>query len=316
MKTMSLWVCPSLATTIILSLFGPLAQASDAARATPGGWDQAKGKHVLYFTKSAGFEHSVVKRPSPDQLSYSETILTDLGQKHGFDVTCTKDGHVFTPENLAKYDVIVFYTSGDLSNTGTDKTPAMTAAGKDALLDAVKQGKGFVALHAANDSFHAKPDVPGKDETFIAHGAKVDPYIAMLGGEFIRHGPQQTAKALVVDRKFPGCEGLQDSFELMEEWYTSKDFAPDLHVILALETQGMKGIDYQRPPFPSTWARMHGQGRVFYTALGHREDVWSNPLFQNLLLGGLGWAARNVNSDVTPNLQAVTPGYHEIQPEK
>ena len=47
----------------------------------------------------------------------------------------------------------------------------------------------------------------------------------------------------------------------------------------------MKGEDYQRPNFPATWARMHGKGRVFYTSMGHREDVWTNPIFQNLLAG-------------------------------
>src|SRR5512146_1497628 len=81
-------------TLLCLCLTAPCTQG-----ATPGGWDNARGKQVLYFTKSAGFEHSVVKRPAPDQLSYSEKILSELGQKHGFQVTCTKDGTVFTPEN-------------------------------------------------------------------------------------------------------------------------------------------------------------------------------------------------------------------------
>jgi uncharacterized protein len=138
----------------------------------------------------------------------------------------------------------------------------------------------------------------------------------MLGGEFIRHGPQQAPKVRVVDNKFPGCETLKADFSLMDEWYTFKDFAKDMHVILVLETKEMKGIDYQRAPFPSTWARRHGEGRVFYTGLGHREDVWTNPLFQNLLLGGLGWAAGNVEADLTANIETATPGYREIQPEK
>jgi uncharacterized protein len=314
MKTNFL-LLPTFAITLaILSLLSPGLSAADSA-GTPGGWDKVKGKRILYFTKSAGFEHSVVKRPAPDQLSHSEKILTELGQAHGFTVVCSKDGSIFTPENLGGYDVIVFYTSGDLCTTGTDKTPAMTPAGKQALLDAVKKGKGFAAIHAANDSFHFKPN-SGRDETFVAHGSKVDPYIAMLGGEFVRHGPQQVAKSIVVDSKFPGCENLPNGFALNEEWYTSKDFAPDLHVILALDTKGMKGIDYQRAPFPSTWAHTYGQGRVFYTGLGHREDVWTNPLFQDLLLGGVGWAARNVDADVSSNIETATPGCREIQPEK
>ena len=299
----------------ILLLAHPL-RAADAPSGTPGGWDstQAKGKHVLYFTKSSGYEHSVVKRPAGGGLSFSEQILTDLGKEHGFVVTCTKDGTVFTPESLAQYDVIVFYTSGLLTEAGTDQTPPMTLAGKTALLNAIMGGKGFVGIHAASDSFHHQPDPPDRSARYVAYGDDIDPYLGMLGAEFIKHGAQQRARIIVTDPQFPGCAPLQDSFALFEEWYTFKDFRPDLHVILAQDTQGMKGVDYQRAPYPDTWARRNGRGRVFYTAMGHREDVWTNPLFQRLLLGGLGWAAGNLEADVTPNIVKVTPGYREIQP--
>jgi len=304
---------------IRLAVIGAALAWATLPAATPGGWDQVdknKPRQVLYFTKCSGFEHSVVKRPAPDQLSHSEKILSELGRRHGFAVTCTKDGGVFAADTIAKFDVFVFYTSGVLTEAGTDKQPPMSAEGKALLLEAIKKGKGFVGIHAANDSFHVQPDPPDKSARYVAYGDKVDPYIAMLGGEFIKHGPQQVARCTVVDNRFPGLEGLKDSFELLEEWYTFKDFARDLHVLLAMETKGMKGTDYQRAPFPSTWARLHGQGRVFYTALGHREDVWTNPLFQNLLLGGLGWAARNVDADVTPNLEKAAPGHGEIQPRE
>lgn len=304
-----------LTMTVGLSLLAN-SRAADRAAATPGGWDTAHGKRILYFTKSSGFEHSVVKRPAKDQLSHSETILTELGRKHGFEVTCTKDGGVFTPENLAKYDVFVFFTSGMLTEPGTDKTPPMTLAGKAALLEAIQRGKGFVGIHAANDSFHVQPDPADKSARYVAYGDKVDPYIAMLGGEFIKHGPQQIATNHVVDRKFPGCEELGEDFVGLDEWYTFKDFAKDLHVILVQETKGMKGTDYRRAPFPATWARRQGQGRVFYTSMGHREDVWTNPRFQRILLGGLGWAAGNVKVDVAQNLETVTPGHREIQPKE
>jgi type 1 glutamine amidotransferase len=52
---------------------------------------------------------------------------------------------------------------------------------------------------------------------------------------------------------------------------------------------------------------MHGKGRVFYTSMGHREDVWTNPLYQTLLMGGLNWALGRVDADITPNLAQVTP---------
>ena len=58
---------------------------------------------------------------------------------------------------------------------------------------------------------------------------------------------------------------------------------------------------------------MQNKGRVFYTSMGHREDVWTNPKFQQVLLGGLSWAARNVDADVAPNIAQVTPKANELK---
>jgi uncharacterized protein len=261
----------------------------------------AEGKRrILMYTKSQGFEHSVVKRKG-DQLSLAEQIVTDLGAKHKFDVNCTKDGRVFVNEDLGKYDAFLFETQGDLSKDGLDKQPPIPPEGKRALLQAIAGGKGFVGCHCASDTFHS----PG-DQAKSQSSENFDPYIVMLGGEFIRHGEQQKAWMRVIDHSFPGTKDLKD-FQLKEEWYSLKNFSPDLHVILVQDTQGMKGNVYERPNFPATWARMHEKGRVFYTSMGHREDVWQNPMFQELLVGGLAWATGNVDADVSPNLQHVAP---------
>jgi type 1 glutamine amidotransferase len=105
-----------------------------------------------------------------------------------------------------------------------------------------------------------------------------------------------------------------DSFVLYEEWYSLKNFAPDLHVILVLETAGMHGQDYQRPPYPAVWAHKYGDGRVFYTCMGHRADVWAQPLFQAILLGGMAWVLGEADADVSPNLLEVTPAAHTLPP--
>jgi type 1 glutamine amidotransferase len=65
---------------------------------------------------------------------------------------------------------------------------------------------------------------------------------------------------------------------------------------------------YERPAYPNTWARKEGKGRVWYTAMGHREDVWTNPIFQNALIGGLKWAMGDVDADVAPNIKEAAPG--------
>lgn len=264
---------------------------------------EEKITNILYFTKSTRFEHSVVKK-NGDQPSFSEKILDEMGAKSGFKITTTKDGGFLTKENLAKFDIIMFYTSGDLLKaTSKDGSPPMTAETKQAVLDAVKEGKAFVAIHNALKTFDEAPEF------------YKDPFFEMLGGAGIGHGAQQKARNTLVDAKFPGADGIQgDSFEIMEEWYANRTFAPDIHVILVQETKGMDGGLYQRPPFPSTWVRMYGKGRVFVTSLGHREDVWTNPLFQKLLTGGIHWAAGRVEADISPNLEKVTP-QHATLPE-
>jgi type 1 glutamine amidotransferase len=245
-----------------------------------------KPKKILFFTKSAGYQHSVIDRHGKDAPAYAEQILIDLGKTHNLDVTASKDGGLFTPQKLAEFDAIVFMTTGNLTEAGTDKQPPMPAGGKQALIDFVSAGKGFAGIHCGSDTFHS-------------HGKVIDAYIKMLGGEFVPHGAQQISTCHVVDPKFPGAP--DHDFSFVEEWYPFVNYAPDLHVILMQETKGMKGVMYQRPPYPSTWARRQGDGRVFYTSMGHREDVWKNPIFTNLLLGGLAWASGQRAADVAPN---------------
>ncbi len=194
----------------------------------------------------------------------------------------------------------------------------MTAAGKAAFLDAIKNGKGFIGTHAATDTFHTREpagtDTNNRGPRYRNYGDNADPYVRMIGAEFIIHGAQQKSKMQVADPKFPGLTAAGQGFELTEEWYSMKDFADNLHVILVQDTSGMSGNPYKRPPYPATWARMHGQGRVFYTSMGHREDIWTNPLYQEILFGGITWSVGNAKADVTPNITEVTPHYADLPP--
>ncbi len=301
---------------------------------TPARAQPATGprKKVLFFTKSAGFQHSVITRPegAPDQLAYAEQILTDLGAKHGFDVVCSKDGSVFTPEKIAEMDVFAFYTTGDLTKNSDkfdvkkdaagknvpDPTrllheePAMPTGAKEAFLDAVRQGKGFVGFHSASDTFHSPKHQKTEHELLRNVDAdghdQFDPYITMLGGEFIVHGKQQDATLRAIDRNFPGAAALHDA-RFTEEWYALKNFSPDLHVILAQDTAGMTGPMYDRPAYPQTWARLHGKGRVFFTSMGHREDVWQKQEFLALTVAAMNWASGRIEADVTPNIKEAMP---------
>src|SRR5262249_44616748 len=100
---------------------------------------KADPKKVLFFSKSSGFEHDVIKKKD-DQPSFVEAQLKELGDKNNIEFTCTKDGTIFTPEKLAQFDAFFFYTTGDLTTPGTDGKPPMSKEGKAAFLDAIRNG--------------------------------------------------------------------------------------------------------------------------------------------------------------------------------
>lgn len=256
-------------------------------------------QRVLFFTRNVGFEHSVVHR-SGDQLSFAEQQLTQLLSTVGIEVICEKDGRVFDGD-IEQYDAFLFYCNNDLTEENERKVPPMTQNGLDRMMQAIAAGTGFMGFHSTSACWRTAGE---QNENKLD---QLSPFLKMLGGEFIAHGAQQEAMQHVVSPDFPGVKKLGRTFRLHEEYYGLKNFSKDLHVILTQETMGMKGEWYQRPSYPSTWARKHDEGRVFYTALGHREDVWTNELFQQIVLSGLSWILKNVDADVTPNIEKVTP---------
>ena len=143
--------------------------------ALPLRWAAAaeKKQKLLYFTRSAGFVHSVVNRQGKS-LAWSEKILTELGEKHGIEVVCSQDGAVFDGD-LDQFDAFAFYTSGNLAAKGEHPQPGqpMSAEGKKRLLAAVAAGKGFVGIHAAADSFR----LPGaSDRSLHRHAGRRVPH--------------------------------------------------------------------------------------------------------------------------------------------
>lgn len=237
--------------------------------ALPAPAAEPANRKLLFLTHSAGFEHSSIKRKTPDALSHAETVLTEIARKAGIDVTCTKDCTLVNAKNLAQYDAVFFYTTGDLP----------IPQRKD-LLDYVRGGKGFVGSHCATDTFHG-----WKDEGKL-------PYIEMIGAEFLTHHAQEVAEVTVADAKFPAAAHIKaPSFTINDEWYVYKNLSSEIKPVLTLNTKSMKQEKYNSlAPYPIAWRRDYGTGRVFYTGMGHREDVWTNPLFQQHVVEGIKWA--------------------------
>ncbi|HZN60150.1 MAG TPA: family 16 glycoside hydrolase [Planctomycetota bacterium] len=254
----------------------------------------AETKKILLLTYSETFQHPCVKGEGGGP-SLVERTLTELGKKGGFDVTATSDASRLSPEFLASFDGLFFYTQGDLDKVGIDKG-AMKSQDRKLICDFVRSGKGFVATHSGGDTFHQWFDGPEMKEK---------PYVDMLGAEFTVHGPQQVARVTVLDKSFPACSHLPTSFELNDEWYQYHNFSDEIHVLMMLETAGMKGEMYQRPSYPITWCRTYGKGRVFYTGMGHRDDVWTNPMYQTMIVQGVLWSLGGVAGEAPANYREV-----------
>ena len=182
-----------------------------------------------------------------------------------------------SPEALKKYDAVIFAsTTGDLP-----------LPDPQAFLDWVKAGHGFCAIHSGSDTFH---------------GFK--PYIDMLGGEFKVHGAQVTVTAINKDPNHPATKNLPAQWEVYDEIYEFKNHEQgNVHELLSMD----KHPQTKAPGYNGmSWYRNVGTGRVFFTSLGHREDMWDpewkeangsrkNPpatalAYQQHVLGGIKWA--------------------------
>jgi uncharacterized protein len=218
-------------------------------------------KKILYLTHSAGFKHAV--------LPHSEKVFPELGTKAGwFTVDVTQDVSKLNAADLKQYDAVAFYTTGELPITDQQKADLQAF---------VEGGKGFIGIHSATDTFYKWPW-----------------YGTMLGGYFDGHPWTQKVTITVEDQKSPLTKHLGASFEIDDEIYQFKEWSrSNVHVLMKLDTTSVdmtkKGVKRTDNDFATAWTRTQGKGRVFYTALGHRPEVWDDARFQTHLVEGIRW---------------------------
>jgi type 1 glutamine amidotransferase len=194
-----------------------------------------------------------------------ETTFMALGEKHGFSVVCSQNSRAeITGDLLKDYDAVFFYTTGELP---------LSDAQKSDLLGFVKNGKGFGGSHCATDTFY-----------------KWKEYEGLIGAWFTSHPWTQKVRVIVEDQKHPATKHLGDSFFIDDEIYQYR--APYSrekgHVLMKLDMDSVKGLGKRTDSDNAlAWVHSYGKGRVFYTALGHRPEVWNDPRFQDHIVGGL-----------------------------
>jgi hypothetical protein len=162
-------------------------------------------RKILFFTKSSGFEHSVISWKN-GQPSHAEKVLLELGAKNGWEFEFSKDGSKFSKDYLAQFDAVFFYTTGDLCSEGTDKQPPMSPEGKQALFDFVKAGKGFIGTHSASDTFHTNNESRKARTAILNHGDKADAVCALPRRRIHQAWAQQDAKNTVTNPNSPALK--------------------------------------------------------------------------------------------------------------
>jgi type 1 glutamine amidotransferase len=209
---------------------------------------------VLVLTQTLGFHHA--------SIPWAIDALRRIAARDGrYRVVFVPSASRLTPTALRGAAAVVFLlTTGELP---------LSRAEKDALLAFVHDGGGLVGFHSATDTFHHWPG-----------------YISLIGAEFSYH-PLPSAERLVVeDRSTSATRALPARFTIYEEFYVFKhDPRPHVHVLVRLDTP-LGG-----PDRPLVWCRRSGRGRVFYDALGHFPQTWSDSRQVALVSGGIAWAA-------------------------
>lgn len=282
----------------------PFASTLSQLFAADGG-----AKKILYFSRSQGFEHTPVKFDENGDC-VSAKALQKLAKELGYEVVSTKDGSVFDGD-MSQYAAFIFYTSGQLDKEGGDGQNPMSAQGLKNFMSAIRNGAGFLGFHSSTDTFR------GGTTFFVDPFYERHEYIRMHGGEFIIHGEQQEATVEIFDDVLPSLAARKPSFRHFEEWYTQKNFAPDLHVLASLETADMKKEGhnkcYDRPAFPCIWSRKEKEGTVLYCAFGHNDSFWSDGKFDDLLTDLLKAVVGQIKISTEPNLNRCCPRADMLQ---
>jgi cytochrome c len=219
-------------------------------------WHSEDAAAVLVFSKKEGYRHA--------SIPAGHKAVAALGAEHGFRVVATEDASYFSEPELQQYAAVVF-----LNTTGDVLDDTQQAA----LKNYIHSGGGFVGIHAASDTEYGW-----------------DWYGELVGARFRSHPEIQQAQLRVLNGQHPATKGLPPEWLRKDEWYNFNAIQAGIEVLVEIDEssyQGGENGDYH----PIAWYREFEGGRTFYTAMGHTQESWSEPMFLKHVLGGISWAA-------------------------
>ena len=198
----------------------------------------------------------------------AEVINGFLRVQDDLSVALETDKDVLTSGALNAFDVLVHGTGFTRTERGADgsvnRVPDLTPEQENGIFEFVAGGKGLVGIHGT---------------AWWIGGKAVD----LIGGHANWHPPGMTFTVQIADDAHPITQGIDD-FEVEDEIYMSA-WDPTIH-ILATATWSDK-------QHPMAWVKPYGDGRVFYTTLGHGPGTFERAAMQKLVTQGARWAGGN-----------------------
>lgn len=199
----------------------------------------------------------------------SASVISDfLSARGDMSVELTEDKGVLGSSQLNEFDVCVFGTGFTRTVSQPDGTPKrepdLTSEQEDGLFQFVSSGKGLVGIHGT---------------AWWIGGRAVD----LIGGAANWHPLGDTFTVNIEDSAHPITQGVGD-FEVEDEIYMSA-YDPYIHILASAE--------WSEKQHPMAWTKSYGDGRVFYTSLGHGPGTFERPAMQKMLAQGVQWAANS-----------------------
>jgi type 1 glutamine amidotransferase len=218
--------------------------------------------NVLVISKTNGFRH----RSIPKGIEK----MKDWSKLENWNLTFSEDSTIINDEVLAEMDVLVFLnTKGNILGNSE----------KEAFINYINKGGGFVGIHLATGTETEWPW-----------------YHQLIGAEFKDHPKVQTAKMFVNHSyKHPSVDHLGEVFEIEDEWYNFKESVlPHVNVVLTLDESSYAGIKMEEN-HPIAWYHYYEGGRVFYTGLGHTDEIYDNEDYRKHISGAVNWAGKRID---------------------
>lgn len=285
-----------------------LKSAVDAALPSEPIVAPKSARKTLVFSATSGFRHR--------SIPTGKYALEQLGKSTGaFETVISDDPAYFEPEALKQFDTVILLSPTQdffmppkkgknvpkFSKEELEWLKARHNRLVDNLVDYVEAGGGLMGIHAATDACY------GHEE-----------YGEMMGGYFWGH-PWNAKTQVTIVVEDPEHETIKpvfagiESFELVEEIY---QFQPEpysrekLRILLHLDPERsakVKGLKRKDNDYPVAWVQKVGEGRVFYSSIGHNDHIYANPLMLKHYLAGIQFACGDLEADTTPSAKIAMP---------